>query len=188
MDESQLLIQLVTLLDTGIAAYIANPYNTRPVPAGLTSARAFQPRQQGAELTPTIYVNWAGSVPRGYPKRQSKYDADTGLMMHIQGQRMESTYHIEALIPQSPADPDAMTESDVLDVARFILQNDATIETLRPLNVGLLRVTQINSQYIVDDREQNENVPFFEIVFSHRKEVTLTAPTIDTFNTVFARV
>jgi len=101
---------------------------------------------------------------------------------------MESTYHIEALVPQSPADYTGMTEADVLNVACFILQSDAAIATLASLNVGLLRVTQLRSNYIVDDKEQNENVPFFEITFSHRVEVTLTAPTIDEFNTVFARV
>lgn len=188
MDEAELLVQLVSLLDTGFASYNANPFNAKPLPDGITSAKAFQPRQQGAQITPTVYVNLTDPKPVGFPKRESKWDADTGLMMHVQGQRMESTYHIEALVPQSPADYTGMTEADVLNVARFILQSDETIATLTPLNVGLLRVSGMRSQYIDDDKEQNENVPFFEITFSHRVEVTLTAPTIDQFNTVFARV
>jgi hypothetical protein len=188
MDEAQLLVQIIGMLDAGFAAYNANPYNTKPLPAGIEAVKAFQPRQQGAQITPTVYVNLEDPKRIGFPKRESKWDAQSQLMMHVQGQRMESTYHIEALVPQSPADYTGMTEADVLNVACFILQSDAAIATLASLNVGLLRVTQLRSNYIVDDKEQNENVPFFEITFSHRVEVTLTAPTIDEFNTVFARV
>lgn len=188
MDESQLLVVLVGLLDTGIAAYNANTYNTRKLPAGLEAVRAFQPRQQGAQITPTIYVNQQETKPVGYPKRQSKWDEADGLMLSVQGQRLESTYHIEALVPQSPTDYTAMTEVDVLNIARFILQSDETIAVLTPQNVGLLRVTRIGSQYIDDDKDQNENVPFFEITFSHRIDVTTTAPTIDEFQTGIYRV
>jgi len=188
-DQSQLLIQLISLLDNGFASYTANPYNaSRPLPDGLTSARAFQPRQQGANVTATVYVNALDPRPVGFTKRVDKWDAVNNVMLHTESQRFESTYHIEALVPQSPAAPTAMTEIDVLNVARFILQSSATIETLRPLNVGVMRVGQLRSSYIDDDKEQNENVPFFEIVFTHRTGVTQATPIIDQFDTVFARV
>lgn len=189
MDESQLVIVLIGLLDAGIAAFNANPFNAaRPLPAGLESVRAFQPRQQGAEIVPTIYVNHAGTKPIGFPKRTAKWDTSTLEMVNTQGNRYESTYHIEALIPQSPADPTAMTESDVLNIARFILQSDSTLATLVPQNIGVLRVTELQANWIVDDKGQNENVPFFEVTFSHRLEFSSTVPTIDVFETVFNRV
>lgn len=189
MSDAQLLVQLVSLLDTGFAAYTANPYNaSRPLPADIEAVRAYQSRQQGANETATVYLSLAGTKPVGTPKRASVIDPDSGAVLHVQGQRMESTYHIEALVPQSPATPDAMTEMDVLNVARFILQSTETIATLTPLNVGLLRVSDMPTLYIDDDKEQHEDVPFFEITFSHRMAISTTVPTIDAFKTVFARV
>lgn len=189
MDENQLLIVLIGMLDAGLAAYAANPYNTRALPTGITSQRAFQPRQQGAPEGPAIIVNHSGTRQIGFPKRFSKQlNPPDGDWVKVQGQRYESTYHIEALIPQSPAEPNAMTESDVLNVARFILQSDEAVAVLTPQNIGVLRVTDLRSNYIVDDKEQNENVPFFEVTFSHRIEFSAAVPLIDVFKTVFNRV
>jgi hypothetical protein len=180
---------LVSLLDAGFAAYTANPYNGgRPLPANIEAVSGMQPRQQGANIDATVYVQLGPQRPIGFPKRTLTWDADNELMMHVQGQRMETTYHIEAWVPQSPATPDAMTEMDVLNIARFILTSDETIATLQPLNVGLLRVLNMPSLFIDDDREQHENVPFFEITFSHRMAITQTAPVVEEFQTVFARV
>lgn len=181
MDESQLLVVLTGLLDAGIAAYSANPLNTRPLPDGLIVQRAFQPRQSGAPDGPAILTNFDRKKQIGFPRRFSKYDAANARWLKVQGQRQESTYHIEAMVPQSPADWQAMTEADVLDIARFILQSDETVAALSAQNIGVLRVTENLSNYIVDDKEQNENVPFFEVTFSHRIEFSATTPTIDEF-------
>lgn len=189
MSGADLLIQLVSLLDAGFAAYTANPYNaSRPLPSGIEAVQAFQARQQGAQITATVYVNETRARPVGTPKRLSTWDQTNAIMLSVQGQRMETTYHIEALVPQSPAAPDALTETDVLNVARFILQSDETIAALTALNVGLLRVADMPAYYVDDDQEQHENVPFFEITFSHRMAISTTAPTVETFETVFARV
>lgn len=186
MDENQLLIALLALLDSGIASYVANPLNTRLLPEGLTSQRAFLSRQGDTPEGPAIIVNRTLTRMIGYPRRRSR-QTDSG-WVKTQGQRYESTYHIEALVPQSPAEPTAMSEADVLNVARFILTCDAALVAFRSQNVGLLRVTEIRSNYIEDDKDQNEDVPFFEITFTHRIEFNAAVPLVDVFKTVFQPV
>lgn len=188
MDESQLLVVLVGMLDAGIAAYNANPLNTRVLPAGLIATRGLQPRQQGAPDVPAIVVNFSHKKQIGFPRRKTQYDAVSQQAINVQGQRHESTYHVEAFVPQSPADWQAMSEADVLNIARFIMQSDEAVAALAAQNIGVLRVTDIQSNYIVDDKEQNENVPFFELTFSHRLELSATAPIVSEFANVFNQV
>ena len=186
MDESKLLLLIISLLDAGIAAYAGGP---TPLPVGLTAQRAFQPRQQGAPVNPAIVVNHTGSVLRGNARRTSVWDASSSSFVYTYSQRMESTYHFEAIVPQSPEDYTAMTEADVLNVARFIVQNDTAISTLlaAPGRVSLLRVTKMDSNYIEDDKDQNENVPFFEVTFQYRWSVVSSAPTVESFTTSLHR-
>jgi hypothetical protein len=188
MDEAQLLILIMACLDAGIAAWNANPYASTPLPADLAAQRGNQPRQEGAPSTPAIIVVHTGNVPRGFPYRKGYWDNTAQAMKYIHGQRMESTYHVEALVPQSPATPSAMTEADVLNVARYILQNDATIQTLLAQGVFLLRVNSMQSNWIEDDKDQNENVPFFEVTFVYRWTQTVGVPVITDVNLVFDRV
>jgi hypothetical protein len=188
-NEAGLNIILTGLLDAGFAAYTANPFNAaNPLPADITTVRAFQNRQQGANITATVYFEPQDPKPVGYTGRKSNYDQTSGQMISVEGNRYETTYHIEALVPQSPADINAMTESDVLDIARFILQSEGSIATLAAQNIGVLRVTGLQSNYIVDDKGQNENVPFFEVTFSYRRELSTTVPMVEAFDTVFNRV
>jgi hypothetical protein len=151
------------------------------LPANLVAIRGNQPRQQGAPTGPAIIVTHSGNVPRGFAKRRNVWDSVNQVMNFEHSQRMESTYHVEALVPQSPATPDAMTEADVLNVARFILQNDAAMALLGAQKVYLLRVAKMDSNYIEDDSDQNENVPFFEITFQYRWSAISTTPTIYDF-------
>jgi hypothetical protein len=187
MDDATLLIQLISCLDAGIAEY--NTLEGVPaLPAGTISQKAFQPRQEGAPTAPAIIVNLARLVPRGFPKKKNTWNTTTSVMTRTHGQRMEATFHVEALVPQSPATPEAMTAAGVLNVARYILQNDATMATLAAQDVWLLRIDKMDSNYIEDDANQNENVPFFEITFVYRSAITVGTPFVDKFNPVFGRV
>ena len=188
MDDAALLILLISCLDAGIAQYNGYGDAVPQLPAGTIAQKAFQSRQEGAPDAPAIIVNLSRLVPRGYPRKRNNWNLSTGVMTRTHGQRMEATFHVEALVPQSPATPAAMTEAGVLNVARYILQNDATIATLLAQGVRLFRIDKMDSNYIKDDKDQNENVPFFEITFTYRTAIVESTPFVDNFNPVFGRV
>lgn len=174
MRDSALRVLLAKILNDGIARWAGDP-----LPGGLTVQQAYQPRQEGVPIGPTVFYHPKSRLPVGTMSASDVPNADGTAMVHTQHQRVESTFQIAALVPQSPADIDGMTEIDVLDVMRWLLQDSVTIATLAPLNVGVLRVTTLTSAFFEDDRHQNENEPMFDIILSHGDTVTTTTPIID---------
>lgn len=175
MRDSALRTLLVSTLTAGIARWTGDA-----LPVGLTVQQAYQPRQEGVPLGPTIFFHPKDRTPVGTMSANDTISDDQTIFNHTQHQRVESTFQISALVPQSPADTDAMTEIDVLEVMRWLLQDSVTIATLAPLNVGVLRVTKLSSSFFEDDRHQNENEPMFDIILSHGDTVTTSTPIIDT--------
>lgn len=166
---------LISTIRAGITAWAG-----AALPATLSIQQAYQPRQQGVPIDPAIFIYHKGTVPRGYPKFENYTDPNTNVLMRSERQRKESTYQIGALVLQSPATPDQLTESDVLEIIRHILQGAGTLAILNPLDVGVFRITAVNSNYFTDDRSQNENNPIFDITLSHHEVVNYPAPAITT--------
>lgn len=174
MLETQLQKLLISTIAAGIAAWPGVA-----LPVDLIVQQAFQPRQEGIPTGPFITVYHKGPAqPRGFPKFRNY--TDSNVLMREQRQRMESTYVIGGLIPQSPATPDALTEVDVLTIIRTIMQGTGTLNILNAQDVGVFRVTQVDSNYFQDDKAQNENNPMFSIVLTHSDVVTYPAPSITT--------
>lgn len=171
MLEWQLQQLLKSTIEAGIAAWPG-----AALPDGIIIQQAFQPRQEGVPSGPAIFLHHKGpATPRGYPKFENYTDPDTQVFMRSETQRMESTYQIGALVPQSPDTPDQLTEVDVLNIVRRILQGTGTLAILNPQNVGVFRVSTVDSNYFSDDKSQNENNPIFDIVLTHSDVVTYPA-------------
>jgi hypothetical protein len=173
MLEFQLNPLLRSLINDGIASWTGTP-----LPAGIVVQKAFQPRQAGVPIAPTITVHNKGTLPRGFPKFENFTDPDTQLLMIRERQRKESTYGVGALVLQNPLLTNQLTEVDVLEIVRFILQGQKTLDVLNPMDVGVLRITQVVSNYFIDDRGQNENNPTFDIIFTFTNEVVYPANSI----------
>lgn len=171
MLEYQLQELLISTIAAGIAAWPG-----AALPVGMTIQQAYQPRQQGVPSGPAIFVHHKGpATPRGFPKFENYTDPDTQALMRRETQRMESTYQIGALVPQSPATPNQLTEVDVLNIVRRILQGTGTLAILNPQDVGVFRVGTVDSNYFTDDKAQNENNPIFVIILTHGDTVAYPA-------------
>lgn len=174
MLNSQLQKILITTIRAGLTAYPGTP----PLPDGIIIQPAYQPRQQGVPIPPTITYYDKGTVPRGFPKFENFTDPDTNVFMRRERQRQETTYQIGALVLQDPTTPDQMTETDVLNIVRSILQGQQALSILNPMDIGVLRVSQISSNFFIDDRGQNENNPIFDIILTYMQENVFPADAI----------
>lgn len=174
MLETQLQKLLISTIRAGISAWPGVA-----LPANLSVEQAFQPRQQGVPINPCVTIFHVGPARNvGYPKWINYIDPDTQLPMRMQRQRIESTYRIGALVPQSPATPNALTEVDVLNIVSTIMQSTDVLVALNAQDVGVLRIQQVDSNYFTDDKSQNENNPIFVIILTHKNEVSYSDKSI----------
>jgi hypothetical protein len=83
---------------------------------------------------------------------------------------METTFQCATLVRQDSADVNSLTASDVLNELVDILQAPETIDYLmKSFEVGILRVVELPQTYIIDDKDQNESEPKFELTLTHQR-------------------
>lgn len=170
--ESALAILLQSALTAGLTA------------RGLTATvqKNQQPRQQGVPSAAVILFHHVGTVNVGWPYRGDVWNAVSGKFDHTEIQRRESRYQIGALAPQSPNNATLPTPADFCLAMSAVMQSDATRATLLAANVGVQHITDIRSVYFVDDKDQNQESPSFDVVLSHQDSFATTTPKIDVIN------
>ena len=156
--------------------------------SGVKLARSFQSRQQGANSSPYVYFVKVGDHRYGHPERKDEYAAGSGDFTHTEIQQYESTYQFSAWVPQDPKDVTGLTESDILNVVSGIMQSDALLAAFRAQGVGILRVTDVRNPYIVDDHDQFEAVPSFDVILTHKRTSVSTIPAVVTYEANVSRV
>jgi len=156
--------------------------------AGVTLARKFQPRQQGAATGPVVYFYKLPDHNHGSPQRREIFDTGAGAFQQTQRQLVQSTYQFSAWVPQDPASTSALTESDVLSVVSAIMQSDGLIAAFVAAGVGVQRVTDIRNPYFVDERDRFEAEPSFDIALTHYRTLVSALPAADAYEANISRV
>lgn len=156
--------------------------------SGVKLARNFQSRIQGANSSPYVYFVKVGDHRYGHPERKDEYAAGSGDFTHTEIQQYESTYQFSAWVPQDPKDVTGLTESDILNVVSGIMQSDALLAAFRAQGVGILRVTDVRNPYIVDDHDQFEAVPSFDVTLTHKRTSVSTIPAVAAYDLNLSRV
>lgn len=156
--------------------------------ASVKMARNFQPRQHGTSSGPYVYFYKLGDKRYGSPARKDQYAPITGDFQHVETQVYESTYQFSAWIPQDPTNTNGLTESDILNAVSGIIQSDAILSAFQAQGVGVLRVTDVRNPYIVDDHDQFEAVPSFDVVLTHKRQRVVTIPAVTAYEANISRV
>lgn len=166
--------------------------------AGLTVAQTFQPRQQGRQSTPTIYFFKVGHRRYGFTGTRDIYVPPTdppppppaalGSFRHEEIQVYEQRYQFMALVPQSPAQPMALTASDVLDTVAGIMGSDGCRGALRAQGVGILRITELRNPYFTNEQNRFEADPSFDVIFTHTRTLESVVPKVETYDVRITRV
>ncbi len=155
MTDNQLIALLIQVLSQGL---IDDGYS------GVGVIQAFQPTQQGVNIAPAIYLSKSGDYWYGTKQSDYVFDPLEQLYTVAEIQRIETTFKIQALAIQNPVTPDAYTASDLVNEAGSILRSQTTIDVLRQQGIGLLRSTEVSNAYDLDDKDQFEAAPAFNII------------------------
>jgi hypothetical protein len=151
--------------------------------------QAFQPRNQGANTAPTLYIHKLGDHRYGFPKREDIWDQETSTMIHEEKQIYESMFQITGLSIQDPKKAATQpTASDIVNAASHAMQSDYAIKSLLAKELSIYRVTAIRNPYFVDDKERFEASPSFDFTLQHEQVIISTTPIISDYELNIERV
>lgn len=179
MNDTQLIEIFAPIID---AQLVADGYT------GVTVMQNNQPTQQGALLTPTVYFSKIADHRYGFPRKEDVWDPDAKIMVHTEVEQYETTFQFGAMVRSDPATPNQYTAADLINEVTYILQSDSTIATLNASNVGVLRITDIRTIYYTDDRDQFQQWPTFDVIFTHAQTRISAQPVIELINLDIKRV
>jgi len=162
---------LRTILLTGLS--------TRSI-ADVNVKMAYQPTQQGIDLSPTIYFTELGSRPYGALTREDKWNLTDLEEVHTEEQIYEITYQINALVIEDPTANPGLSASDLVKIAQRIINSDVGRQNFRTAGLSLLRPTEIRNPYFKDDRDQFEASPSFDFTLIQTEAEVTTSPVVET--------
>lgn len=178
MRETQLMVLVRSTLLAGLAD-IGAPYDATTV------QQRYQPGTTGMKSGANIGLMMVTSNRVGVMKRKELQPvAPATDFVHQEIQWWESTMQVSALCRLNPKDPnylDLPTAMDVAKAASDILQGDKGLAALAAQGVRPLRVTSVRQLHFVNDSDQYEANPSFDITLSHRQTVSATTPPVSTY-------
>lgn len=141
---------------------------------GYACQRAYQPTTQGTPSAPTLTYFKVADRRLGMPWRDDVWDDASSTMMHYEVQRYETSFQIGAL---STAD-----SSDAVNVAAIAMMSEQAIEFFKPYYIGVLQPTggDVRNPYFVNDRDQFQASPSFDVTLVYNRARIVTTPVIST--------
>ncbi len=110
---------------------------------------------------------------------------------HRETQWWETTLQIGATARRNPTAPDFLTlpsAVDICKVASDILQGDTGLAALAVQRVRPLRITDVRNVQFVNESDQYEAMPSFDITLVYPQVVDSTTPPVERFEPVIGRV
>jgi len=179
MLEHVLATQLRTITLAGFAA--------RGQPS-VKMMRAYQPRQTATPSGPVVLFHRKDTPPFGWPARRDDWNATTQQFDSVTRTPKQTVYQIAALVPQSPGDDTQISEADIVTMARDILQHENATNAFTAQGIGILQPGPIYQTYFIDDKNQFEAHPAFDIILRHVDEFTVQTPAITEYDNATYRI
>jgi hypothetical protein len=159
--------------------------------SGTEVRQSFQPTQQGVPNGPMVFLDKIpGDKRYGFLGRKNEYvpgDPDHR-MTHTERQQYESTFQIGAISQRNPANLAQLTASDICNIVCGRIQGDKCREYLQSKGIGMLRVTQVRNPSFLNDKDQFEAAPSFDITLTHEQVNVSLVPIIESTEFNFNRV
>lgn len=155
-------------------------------------AAIYQPQQIGVPSVPT--VTYQSVLERLYGAMRRTYDpgpAPTDPMTGRMTQWWESTLQIGAMARRDPQDPDFMTLPTAMDIckmAAYILQSDEGLSALAVHRVRPLKISSIRNLQWLNESDQYETMPSFDLVLVYPQTIVTTTPAAQTAEPIIGRV
>lgn len=181
-------LELWTLLRTTLEAGLAAAFG----PAEIEVQAVYQPQQMGIPTKPAVMYQAIqearyGTVRRAYVPGPAPTDPMTGKLT----QWWEATMQVGAMARRDPNDPQFMilpTAMDICKAASDILQSDEGLAALAGQRVRPLRITAIRNLQWLNESDQYEAMPNFDLVLVYPRTIETTTPAAETIEPDYRRV
>lgn len=162
--------------------------------AGAVEVRqVFQPQQIGMPSGPAVTMQPIMRRRIGALRRKYVPGADVQAdpMVGISTQWWETTLQLGAMARRDPNDPAYLTLPTAMDIcsaASDILQGDEGLAALAVQRVRPLRITEVRNLQWLNESDQYQTMPNFDIVLSHPETIENATPPVVTFEPDFGRI
>lgn len=136
-----------------------------------------QPTQQGRP--PGSYVVFYKIVDNryGFQRIESARDAATGDQIRTTTQVIQSTWQVAGVTDQTPDQPaDTPTTADMLKSTATVMQSPEFQAGLLAGGANVLRIGDVRTTYVDNDRDQHESNPSFDVIITHNDLDVVTIP------------
>jgi hypothetical protein len=149
----------------------------------------YQPIQHGRPNASTVFVTKILDKRHGSRRIDERFDKELEEVVREESQVVESTFQFAALISErDPANDAEETASDLLKATAAILQSPDFIDAIGKTGVQILRITDIRSTPIDNDRNRFEFEPSFDAVLTHTDVFRKTIPALDRISSGIYRI
>ena len=166
MKTYQLFQAIKPLIDAALAA--------AGVSAVLT--QSYQPTQQGTAAVTQVFMQQLTSKRYGWVKRSEVWNVLNQNFDHVESQRMETVFQVGATTVMNQSTVTQLSSSDILDIVASALQSDSSIAALWAAGIGVLRVTDINNPYFLNDKDRFQSSPSFDLTVGHKHDTITSTP------------
>ncbi len=170
MNDNQLISALITVIEDQLTLVNIENFEV---------SRNFQPSDQyaGADnddaIKTRVYLHSITNPPMGHSR---KYSTDNSQRADLQ--HMSETIQISVLHDFDYTDVNALTPKTMCNTVRALLDSPDAIKALRESNIFLQEVGDVRSIFFVNDKDQNESVPNFDLTVTYRSEIIKSTSTV----------
>jgi len=143
-------------------------------------SRNFQPSDQhsggdvDSEIKTQIFLHAISNPSLGHSR---KYNSDNTKRADLQ--HLTKVYQVSVLHSFDYEDVNAMTPEDMCALVRALIDSPDAIKNLRAKDIFLQEVTDLRPIFFVNDKDQNESVPNFDLTATYRSEIVKNIGYVD---------
>lgn len=148
-----------------------------------------QPTKQGVPSTPYVFFTKVTNQKIGSPGRKyDNYDEPGRQVDQTDNYWIGATYQFSSLIKQDITDEDSVSAYDIMELTAAILQNISIIQQFRERGISIERITDIRQPFFLDDNDEFEAEPSFDVVLTYNQTITFKTPIADPVEADIQRV
>lgn len=134
----------------------------------------YQPDNEGRVTGPVVYIHKISDPRYGWQSRVESENPLTGRIIRKESQWMRSGYQFTCMAPGYPA--------DLANTCAMLMNSRSVIESLMAQGVGIERITEIRTPYFKNDKDQFEQTPSFDVIFTHQRTITTGGEVVNGFS------
>lgn len=171
-------------------AFIIELINSLFITSNITGWQVLQLRQpvKLTEIKPTVYVTATNADRLGWQKRKYIYSPETDLQMEEKFKQAIDV-QISALRTRKLTDTtETISSTDILEIIRAYLLNLNTIEKIKQSGYSIFQPTQIEKPEFINDSENFEIMPFFNVTFIQEQTLISAQTAISEYKQIIERI